>query len=302
MIQESDNQQGKDLSAASNDSVTIVVNGQGLNSLEIRPKFLEYVKQLWQRRFFILTDARSRSFQSTRNYRLWRMWLVVNPILDVALYGFVFGVLFRTAYGVENFVGYLFLGIIFMKMINGMITGASGMLSNNRALIRAFSFPRASIPLSFVFRSFLDNLVPAGIAILVAFILQWGTFPRWTLILFLPLYLLLHIFGCGMVFIVSRLTAEIPDAKALIGLFTQALFFLSGVMYSLDRFDHIPIAYQLMARNPTYLFLLSIRESTIYGTVPSFDVWIGLVAWSLGIFLLGFIYFWHAEEKYVRLV
>lgn len=287
--------------AEQSNTASIVVDGKGLSSLETRPKLFEYVNQLWQRRFFIVADAKSRAFQSTRNYRLWRMWLIVNPILDAVLYGFLFGVLFRTSRGVDNFIGFLFLGIIFMKMINGMISGGSGMISNNRSVIRAFNFPRASIPLSYVLRSMLDNLLPASIAITVAFLLQWGTFPRWTIVLLVPIYLLLHLFGCGLVFIVARLTAEIPDMKALIGLFTQALFFLSGVMYSVDRFEHIPVAYQVMAHNPAYIFLTAIRDTSIYGTAPDVSVWISLLAWSFGSFVLGFLYFWQAEEKYIRL-
>lgn len=89
---------------------TYVVVRNGLRPLNPRPRFSEYLGQLWERRYFIVAEARSKALRSTRDYRLWKLWLVANPILDVAFYGFLFGVLFRTSRGIDNFVGYLFLG------------------------------------------------------------------------------------------------------------------------------------------------------------------------------------------------
>lgn len=283
------------------ESLIIIVDGEGLSSLEARPRLRLYLSQLWQRRFYIFAEARSRAFQSTRNYRLWRMWLIVEPMLNAVVYGFLFGFLFKASHDVENFIGFLFLGLTFMKMINGMITGGPGLISSNRSMIRAFSFPRASIPISYSLRSMLDNILPAVVALIVAFGLQWGTYPRWTLILIIPIFLLLHVFGCGLVMIFARLSAEVPDVRPLIGVLAQALFFLSGVMYSVERFADVPVVYDIMSNNPCYIFLTAVRDVSIYGSLPSADTWIHLLSWSIGTFVFGFIYFWRAEEKYVRL-
>lgn len=280
----------------------LIVNQSELRPLTTRPTLGEYLRQLKERRYFIVADAKAKALRSTRDYRLWRLWLVLNPLFDVALYGLLFGFLFRTSRGVENFIGFLFLGIIFMKMMSGLVTSGSGLINGSRSMIRAFSFPRAAIPFSVTIRAIIDNSLPALVAITAAFILQWGTWPQWTIVFVLPLFVMIHIFGCGLMMIVARLSAEIPDVKALIGLFAQAWFFLSGVMFTLDRFDHVPLAQEVMSHNPAYIFLMAVRNVTIYGTMPELDTWLILIAWSLGAFVVGFIYFWKAEEKYVRLV
>lgn len=284
------------------DGPVFVVSPSGLQPLAIRPKLTDYISQLYSRRHFIVADAKAKALRSTRDYRLWRTWLVLNPLFDVALYGLLFGFLFRTSRGVENFVGYLFIGIIFMKMMSGLMSSGSGLLAQNRAMIRAFSFPRASIPFSTTVRAIIDNFLPAFVAITAAFLLQWGKWPTWKIVLVVPLFFLIHIFGCGLMMIVARLTAEIPDIKALVGLFTQAWFFLSGVMFTLDRFDHVPVAQEIMSHNPGYIFLMAVRNTTIYGTMPSSYEWGAILAWSFGTFIVGFLYFWKGEEKYVRLV
>lgn len=277
------------------------VSAEGLEPLAIRPSLPEYLRQLWDRRFFIVADARAKALRSTRDYRLWRTWLVLNPLFDVALYGFLFGFLFKSSRGIDNFIGFLFIGIIFMRMMSGLFTSGSGLMTASRSMIRAFNFPRASIIFSQTLRAMIDNVLPALVCLVSAFLLQWGTPPRWTLIFIVPLFLLLHIFGTGLMFIMARLTAEIPDVKALVPLVTSAWFFLSGVMFSLDRFASFGKIHAIMTANPAHTFLTVIRDSTIYGQVPSLAEWATLLAWTFGTFIVGFVYFWLAEDKYVRI-
>lgn len=283
------------------DANSIVVPLEGLKPLNPRPSLFEYVQQLWVRRFFIIAEARSKALRSTRDYRLWKLWLIVNPILGVIFYGFLFGVLFRTSRGVENFVGYLFLGMIFMQMMTGLFSAGSGLIRGSRAMIQAFAFPRAALVFSQTLRAAIDNLLPALVAIVLAFLTQWGKPPTWTTLLVIPLYVMIHLFGCGLMFLTARITAELPDTKALVGITTQAWFFLSGVMFSLDRFDHVPLIQSVMFHNPGYVFLTAIRDTTIYGTVPDFQEWGIMLLWTMGTLLVGFLFFWRAEQKYVRL-
>lgn len=278
-----------------------IVAPDGLSTLNPRPSFPVYLKQLWDRRFFIGAEAKSKALRSTRDYRLWRMWLVVNPILDVAFYGFLFGVLFQTSRGIENFLGYLIIGIMFMRMMSGLLSDGSGLITKSKSMIRTFAFPRASLVFSQTLRALIDNVLPAIVALILAFLAQWGKFPHWTVLLVIPLYVLMHIFGCGLMLIAARLTAEVPDIKAVMPLATRAWFFLSGVMFSLDRFSHVPVIQELMSHNPAYIFLTAVRDTSIYQSVPDLNTWLVLSAWSFGSLLIGFVYFWGAEAKYVRL-
>ena len=102
--------------------------------------------------------------------------------------------------------------------------------------------------------------------------------------------------------ITARLTAQIPEVKTILGLVSRGLFFLSGVMFSIDRFAEHSAVHQVMSANPCYIFLTAVRDASIYRTAPSLATWGGLIAWSLGAIVFGFIFFWRAEDKYVRLV
>lgn len=279
-----------------------IVNPEGLHPLATRPTLGEYISQLVARRHFIAADARAKALRTTRDYRLWQLWLVLNPLFDVALYGFLFGLLLKTSRGIENFIGFLFIGIIFIGMITGLMNLGISLMQSSRSMIRAFQFPRASIPFSTALRSLIDNVLPACVALIAAFLFQWGTWPSWTVVFVVPLFLLIHVFGCGLMMITARLTAQIPEAKTILGLVTRGLFFLSGVMFSVDRFAEHSAVHQIMSANPCYIFLTAVRDCSIYRTAPSLATWGELLAWSVGAFVIGFIFFWRAEDKYVRLV
>lgn len=280
----------------------VIVVGRGrLRPLQSRPSLPCYLAQLWERRFFIWADARSKALRTTRDYRLWQLWLVITPVLNVVFYGFMFGVLFKTSQGVPNYVGFLFLGTTFMPMMSGLLTQGTNLIPSSRAMIRAFNFPIASLAISQTIRSAIDNLIPALVSIVIALLLQWRTMPSWKIVFVIPLFLMIHVFGCGLLLIAGRICAQIPDIKAVVPLLTQAWFFLSGVMFTLDRFDHLPLTQRLMSYNPAYSFLMAVRDVTIYNTIPSPGMWGVLLAWTFGTFALGFVFFWRAEDKYVRL-
>lgn len=278
-----------------------LVDASKLSSMQTRPGLLTYCALLWQRRHFIWADARFKALRTTKDYRLWRLWLVLQPLLDVAFYGFMFGLILKTSKGIDNFVGYLVIGVIFMRMMGGLLNQGSMLIRNSRGMIQTFQFPRASLAISQTLRNLLDNIVPALIAVLMGLAFQGFHGMSWTLVLVVPLFLLIHIFGCGLMLITARLTAELPDTRALISFLSQAWFFLSGVMFSIDRFVEHPVLHSAMTANPAYIFLQSVRGCVLYSEAPSVQTWSTLLAWTFGTFVAGLVYFWLAEAKYVRL-
>ncbi|AIK84093.1 ABC transporter permease [Corynebacterium glutamicum] len=287
------------LTQASGDSA-LIVDASKLHPLHSRPKFLTYLAGIWNRRHFIIADARGRSFQSQRDMVLGRLWLVLSPLLDAAMYGVLFGLLLRTSRGIENFIGFLIIGVIFFGFIQGGLTAGSGMIRESRSMIAAFSFPRASIPIARLTRQFLDNSLPALVATIVGLSFQWGNPPGWEMLLVIPLYILIHVFALGLTFIVARCTAFLPDLRSLVPVAGRAWFYVSGVFFSIERFATNPTVQDIMVANPAYQFLQAVRGVVLYQTVPTLETWLTLCAWSFGLLIIGLVYFWQAEERYVN--
>lgn len=274
------------------------VDPEGLRELNSKPSFVQYIRDLHRWRHFIFADAKSKALRSGRDMFLGRAWLVLQPLFDVSVYAVIFGMILHVSRGIDNYIGYLMVGVVFFRYISKGIASGGGMVQASRSLIASFTFPRAAIVFSAVIRQFMDNLIPLVVALVLAFAYQFPEGPTWTLILLIPLYFLIHFFILGLALIIARITAFVPDVKPLIGLLNRALFFTSGVFFALERFDGHPVMASIMQANPVYQFLTVARDVSIYGTVPSMSVVCSLLGWTISLFFVGLIFFWKAEERY----
>lgn len=261
--------------------------------------FGSYISRIWEYRAFIAFDAKSKAFRTTSNYRLWRFWLIAQPVLDGVMYGLIFGLILRTARDIDNFVGYLILGVTFFNFLTKLVNSGVGIVKTSQNLIDAFSFPRACVAFSQMLRYTYDLLPSAAIAIVVALLAQWGTWPTWRILAVVPLLLLLLMFGGGLHLILARITAFVPDIGPLVDAGMRAWFFVSGVFFSVSRYVDHPFLIEVMTLNPAYQFLQAIRGAVMYASLPSLGVFASICAWSFGTFLFGFWFFWRAEERYV---
>lgn len=257
-----------------------------------------YTKELWNRLDFIVHDARSKAFRTTRNYHWWRFWLIASPVLEAVLYGTIFGLLLKTSRGIDNFVGFVILGMTTFNILSRMLQGGFGQLEANKSFLQAFNFPQAAVVFSTSLRYAMDTALPFYIAIVAALAFQPTEAVRPTVLLAVPLHLLLLLFGTGLMLFSARITASIPDTRALLDLFVRGWMFASGIFYPMDRFATDPVVFAVFTANPAYIFIDSVRQVTIEGSVPPLSVWGALLAWSFGALALGFVYFWLGEEKY----
>lgn len=277
----------------------IEVDDTDLRRLSARPGLGKYLAQLWQRRHFIWAEARNKAFSRGRDMYLGRAWIVLQPILDTAVYILVFGVVLNISKNIDYFIGYLVIGVIFFNFITRGLNSGAGLIQSSKGMISSFSFPKAALPISLTVKQLLDNVAPAIVGLLIAF-LYHGLTPSLAILTVPVFFLMIHLFSLGAMLIVARITAFVPDLKALVSTFTRGLFFVSGVFFDIHRFDSNETIQSIMLANPAYQFLTAVREATIYQTVPPLGRWLYLAAWTFGLLIIGLIFFWEAEERYAR--
>lgn len=284
---------------AENTEFITLIDDTRLSGLSARPSMKTYLSDLWRRRHFIWYDARSRAFARGRDMYLGRAWIVIQPILDSLVYIFIFGVVLKLSRNIDLFVGYLVLGVIFFSFFNRGINAGSGLIQGSKGMISSFTFPKAALAFSVIVKQFLDNLAPAIVGLVIA-MGYYRIVPSWTIIAVIPLYILIHVFVLGAMLIVARITAFIPDMKALVSTFLRGMFFVSGVFFDIHRFDSNETLQQIMLANPVFQFLTAIREASIYKTFPPAERWAYLSVWTLALLIVGIFFFWRAEERYAN--
>ncbi|KQU68208.1 ABC transporter permease [Phycicoccus sp. Root101] len=277
-----------------------VVDISRLKPVGQRAALGSYIHQLWHRRHFITADSRARAFAGNRDTLLGRFWLVGKPVLDGLTYFLIFGVLLGTARGIDNYIGFLLIGVFLFSFTSASLNGGAGVMAGGKNLIRAFSFPRASIPLALALRQAI-SMFPVVIAMLVMIVvIPPHAKITWLWALFPVVFLLQVCLNSGIILYTARLTSALPDLRLVIGFASRFWMYGSGVMYSIDKFVTHPQLLAVLEFNPAFCVLEISRDLLLYGTMPDLKLWLTLGAWAIVTPVLGFLYFWQGEEEYGR--
>ncbi|MBX7546455.1 ABC transporter permease [Streptomyces sp. NPDC004232] len=287
------------------DDLSALAARHGLTVSGARPTLPEYVRQLWNRRHFITAFATAKLTAQYSEAKLGQVWQVMTPLLNAAVYYFIFGVLLGSKKGVPDYIPFLVTGVFVWTFTQSSIQVGTRAISGNLGLVRALHFPRAALPISFCIQQLQQLLF--SMAALVVILLCFGLPISLSWLLVIPVLVLQFVFNAGMSLIMARLGAKTPDIAQLMPFILRTWMYMSGVMWSISKLtksDHLPhIVTILLESNPAAVYIDLMR----YALIASFHakqlpphVWPLAVGWALVAGVGGFIYFWKAEEKYGR--
>jgi teichoic acid transport system permease protein len=287
------------------DDLSALAARHGLSVSGARPSLSEYVHQLWARRHFISAFATAKLTAQYSQAKLGQVWQVMTPLLNAAVYYFIFGVLLGTKHNVPDYVPFLVTGVFIWTFTQSSIMAGTRAISGNLGLVRALHFPRAALPISFALQQLQQLLF--SMAALVVILLCFGVPVAFSWVLAIPALVLQFTFNAGVSMIVARLGAKTPDIAQLMPFVLRTWMYVSGVMWSIDKItnkDGLPhLVTVLLQLNPAAVYIDLMR----FALIDSFHakalpphVWAAATGWALLAGIGGFIYFWKAEETYGR--
>ncbi|MGW2825044.1 ABC transporter permease [Streptomyces sp. NPDC001443] len=291
--------------APADDDLSALAARHGLSVSGARPSLPEYIRQLWARRHFISAFATAKLTAQYSQAKLGQLWQVMNPLLNAAVYYFIFGMLLGTSHGVPDFVPFLVTGVFVWTFTQSSIMAGTRAISGNIGLVRALHFPRAALPISFCLQQ-LQQLLFSMVALIVI-LLCFGVPVSMSWLLVLPALALQFTFNTGVSMVMARMGAKTPDIAQLMPFILRTWMYVSGVMWSIDKVlsnDDLPHwAMTALQCNPAAVYIDLMR----FALIDSFHasqlpphVWLVSVGWALVAGVGGFIYFWKAEETYGR--
>ncbi len=256
---------------------------------------IRIVKRLFDYRHLLVTLTQRELTARYRGSMLGFFWSLVNPIMLLAVYSFVFNTIFQprdpsvSDYG--PYALFLATGVIpWIWIQTAWLEGTMGLLAN-AGLIRKATFPAEILPMVSVAANlvqFVLALPILALAFLVTDLLTDSVISlSWTLI-FLPLItlLLLPVVG-GLTLAFAALNVHFKDVRDILQNLLTLLFFMTPILYNLSTLEPYPALHFAVARNPFTPFMVAYQESVFYGRVPGPELWIemalvGLVLWALG--------------------
>ncbi|WP_058234947.1 ABC transporter permease [Devriesea agamarum] len=287
------------------DAVTLVeqlqcegMDTSDLGHVGVRPPLPRYIRDLWERRHFILMDSRMRAASQHHGNLLGNKWLILKPLLDVIFYWLIFGVVLHAGGGTENYVAFIVIGVLMFQSSARALTAGTSVMRQGRSLIKSFSFPRAAIPIASVVQETI-NLVPVVVVMLISIIvIPTHELPTLTWLL-LPVVLLAQtLLNVGMTLVVARIGFVFPDMAHAMGFVSRILMYGSGVLFPIDRFLDHTVVVTILNLNPLFAALTMYREILMQGVWPHWSEWAVLLGWGIALTVVGFIFFWKKEAKY----
>jgi teichoic acid transport system permease protein len=275
----------------------------GLAVSGARPPLRMYVRQLWDRRYFILAFSRAKLTSQYSQAKLGQLWQVATPLLNAGVFYLVFGVLLQAKRGVPDYIPFLVTGVFIWTYTQTSVMAGVKAISGNIGLVRALHFPRASLPLALCIQQFQQLMF--SLIVLVVVLLGFGVPPSLRWLLAVPALAAQSVFNIGLALIMARAGSNTPDLAQLMPFLLRTWMYLSGVMYSLSsKAKHMPELVQtLLPLNPAAVYIDLIR----FALIDSFrsdqlppHIWALAVGWALLVGAGGFVYFWRAEETYGR--
>ena len=200
-------------------------------------------------------------------------WAVFNPLLMLAIYSFVFGVVFTprltssASAGRLDFALSLFAGLIVFNFFAEVLTRAPGLITANPNYVKKVVFPLALLPLAAVVAALFHAVI--GSLILIAALAVTGSLSPWSWALplaWLPLVLLV----LGLAWALAALGVYLRDIGQIIGMATTALLFLSPVFYPVAALP--PALVPWVYCNPLTLPIETTRALLMGGQMPGTGV------------------------------
>jgi len=219
------------------------------------------------------------------------VWSLLNPLLLLGVYSFVFGYVFvqGRAELVDPYALFLITGLFPWVWMSSSLLEGTVSLTENAGLIRKAVFPVELLPMVPVLANLVHFLfaLPVIAGALVVGVATGHDVGGWAALL-LPVIVVLQLpLVSGMALGLSALNVHFKDVRDLLVNVLQLLFFMTPILYPVEWVSFPALSLVIRWANPFTPFVLAYQSVLFRGTAPDFTIWLHMaavsgVAWMLG--------------------
>lgn len=244
-------------------------------------------------RSFVVKDIRGRYAGSLVGF----FWTVVQPVLELLTYTFVFTVLLRVRFddqsGTFTNALFLFCGLVPWFSHHEGLVRCTTVVRDHAHLIRKVRFPPTLLPVFVVLSEGFHQVIRTGLFILVVAVAGLGFTPH--ALLLVPTIILQLLFTLGLGMLLSTTQVFWKDVQHLLGPALMIWLFITPIFYPPDVF---PKAFSpILMLNPLSHLVGIYRELLLNHRLPHWGSVIIFGSSAISTFLLGgFIFRRHARR------
>jgi ABC-type polysaccharide/polyol phosphate export permease len=255
-----------------------------------------YLKALWERRRFMLELARADLRGQQSSTTLGRLWGVLDPLFQAAIYYLLFTII-RQGVRPTEFLHVLIAGVFLFQLALSAITEGGRSIRSSKDLMLNSTFPRALFPITTVCRGVM-RFGPA-VPVYAAFHIGLRAPVGWGLLLLPVLFAVQVVLMVGLALLVSTLVVFVKDAGNLVQYIGRLLFFTTPVIYPVAS---VPDGIRDVLSWQPFFALFASYQEIFDGGVPGFGLMIQAALWAAGFLFVGTrVFLGHERELAIRL-
>jgi lipopolysaccharide transport system permease protein len=230
------------------------------------------------------------------------LWTFLNPLLLMATYFFVFGVVLRTRFGADTsrtgFVLYFLAGMLPWLAFSEALGRSPWVILEYRSFVKKIVFPLETLPVNLVITGAVTEAF--GLLIFVIGLLAVrGAIPA--SVVWLPLLLIPQIlFTAGLCWILAATGVYVRDLGQITGYLLTLWFFLTPICYPESQ---LPAgAISVLRLNPLFVLVKAYRAVFLENHAPSMTGLIGLWGISLTAAVIGYAWFHRLRKSFADVI
>lgn len=254
-------------------------------------------KSLWRNRQLIVQMTKREVVGRYKGSAMGLAWSFFNPVFMLAVYTFVFSVIFKMRWGIggdeskSQFALVLFVGLIAHSLFAEVLNRAPGLILSNVNYVKKVVFPLEILPVIAMGTALFHALISLGV-LLVAFAFFNGLL-HWTAVLAPLVFLPLTILTLGLAWMLASLGVFLRDVSQTIGTITMVMFFLAPVIYPVTAVPEELRPWLMI--NPLTFIIEQARGVIIWGRPPN---WAGLGLYTLAATVVAWAgYSWFQKTR-----
>jgi ABC-2 type transport system permease protein len=208
-------------------------------SESVRPGGMQRIRELLSYREILMNLIRKEVKVKYTSSRLGALWSMLNPLLYLAVFSLVFGVVLRSR--APDFPIYLLSGLIAWNLLSTALSLSVRSVVDNANLVKKVYLPREILPLASVGAALFDFFLQAIVLALFMAGLRYGVVG--VNLLLLPLaFVALVVLTCALSLWVAALNVRYRDTQHLLNLALLTWFWFTPIVYAgallQDRLQH----------------------------------------------------------------
>lgn len=225
-------------------------------------------------------------------------WALLNPLLLMLTYYFVFGVFLRTRFpgdpSQSGYVLFFLSGMLPWLAMNESIARSPNSTLEHRNLITKVIFPVEVLPLNLTLSGLVTGLTATAIFFVFLLVSRHAVPPTalWLPVLWVPQFLL----TAGICYLLAATGVYIRDLVYVMGLLLTMWFFMTPICYPESNLP--PAMQPVLTLNPLYVLVRAYRAIFIENAAPDWRSLSMLGVASLAIFYTGFAVFRRARRGF----